>query len=489
MQHLMPRPRRRSSVSVRARKMIATAWMIASLTLPIAGIVAITQGVANLAPGDPTFHTVKAGETLTAIALRYGVSVDEVVQANGLSNPNYLYVGQQLAIPNDAPAGGQIHTIQVGESLSMIARRYGVTVDALVAANGLTNRNSIIAGQKLIISGSTVEQLADAPSLTYTLRRGDSLYRVALIFGVTVDDVLAANHLANPNAIFPGLVLRIPTSPGDVPVAAPGDANAGDPQTGGRTVTVGLGDTLSQIAIRNSVTVDGLIAANGITDPTRIYVGQVLNLPEAGQTARPAPALTAVTHRVVVGQTLTEIALRYGVTVQSLAVANGIINTARIYEGQVLTIPSAQVGSNSIAYASYGAGLCTDVSLLGTGTGYFIRPTRGYITTQEFHPWHPGMDLASDTGTSIFAADSGTVIYAGWNPVGYGNLIILDHGNGWRSYYAHLSKIDVGCGMWIPRASIMGEVGSTGNSTGPHLHFEMLRYGIAVNPEGYIRFP
>src|SRR5687768_17019074 len=168
MQHLMPRPRRRSSVSVRARKMIATAWMIASLALPVAGVVAITQGVANLAPGDPTFHTVQAGETLTGIALRYGVSVDEIVQANGLSNANYLYVGQQLAIPNDVPSGGQIHTVQVGESLSVIARRYGVTVDAVVNANGLTNRNSIIAGQKLTIPGGTVEQLANEPSLTYT---------------------------------------------------------------------------------------------------------------------------------------------------------------------------------------------------------------------------------------------------------------------------------------------------------------------------------
>src|SRR5690349_8147816 len=116
MQHLMPRPRRRSSVSIRARKVIATAWMIAALTLPIAGVIAITRGAVTLAPGDPTFHTVQSGETLTAIALRYGVSVDEIVQANGLANANYLYVGQQLAIPNQTPAGGQIHTVQVGES-------------------------------------------------------------------------------------------------------------------------------------------------------------------------------------------------------------------------------------------------------------------------------------------------------------------------------------------------------------------------------------
>ena len=101
---------------------------------------------------------------------------------------------------------------------------------------------------------------------------------------------------------------------------------------------------------------------------------------------------------------------------------------------------------------------------------------------------HEGLDLAVPTGTPVFAADSGTVVYAGWNPVGYGNLVVLDHGNGWRTYYAHLQSVHVRCGEWLSRGSTIGEIGSTGNSSGPHLHFEMLRFGIAVNPAGYIRF-
>ena len=483
-----PRPRGRRTVSQQVRRIITAAWIIASVALPLAGMVAISQGVVALAPADSITHVVQSGETLTAIALRYGVTVDEIVGANGLANPDRIYVGQTLVIPRHDVAGQLIHTVQAGESLSILARRYGVTVDQIAAANGLADPNRIAVGQQLVIPGG--DAAASIPSGTlYTVRRGDSLYRISLVFGVSVDDLLAANSLASPGAVYPGLALRIPVPAQEIVAAAPGEAVAGAPQTGGRTYTVQFGDTLTRIAVQNGVTVDGIVAANALSSPDRLYVGQVLNLPEPGQTARPAPAQTAVSHRVRAGETLYEIALRYGVTVHALAAANGISNPARIFVGQTLSIPGTQAGTASVQYASVGDGLCSEVELQGAGTGYFIRPTADYIITQEYHPWHPGIDLAADVGTSVFAADGGTVVFAGWNPVGYGNLVVLDHGNGWRTYYAHLSTLFVGCGVWVPRGGILGEVGNTGNSTGPHLHFEMLRFGIAVNPAGYVRFP
>ncbi len=473
--------------------MIAAAWIVASVALPIAGVAAISQGLSALAPGDPFVHEVRAGDTLSAIALRYGVRASEIAAANGLADPNRLYVGQKLVIPREDATGQQVHTVQAGESLSVIARRYGLSIDQIAGANGLADPNRISVGQRLVIPG---EAGASAPpareqpaTMPYTIRRGDSLYRIALIFGLTVDDLLAANTLAGPNAIYPGLVLRIPQPGQEVPSAGPGEANAGQPQTGGRTYIVQRGDTLTTIALKFGVTVDGIAAANALSGPSAIYPGQVLNLPEAGQTARPAPAQTAVFHRVVRGETLSSIALRYGVTVHALAAANGISNPSRIYEGMNLSIPSAQAGSASVQYASLGTGLCGSVELQGTGTGYFVKPTSNYIITQDFHPWHPGIDLALDLGNPVFASDGGTVVFSGWNPAGYGNLVVLDHGNGWRTYYAHLSTVSVNCGDWAPRSTALGEIGSTGNSTGPHLHFEMLRYGIAVNPSGYIRFP
>jgi murein DD-endopeptidase MepM/ murein hydrolase activator NlpD len=282
--------------------------------------------------------------------------------------------------------------------------------------------------------------------------------------------------LLGANAIYPGLVLRIP---------APDQVEAATEQV---THTVQAGETLSEIAIQYDTSVDRIVAANDLVNPARLSIGQVINIPAPGAAARPSEAVTATVHRVQAGETLAEIAIRYGVAPHTLAVANGISTSAELVPGQQLSIPDAQVGINSVAFASVGEGLCEDVELQGTGTGYFTRPVKEYALTQGFHQWHAAVDLAYDLGTPVYAADGGTVVYSGWNPTGYGNLVILDHNNGWRTYYAHLNAIFNGCGEWVGRGDILGEMGNTGNSTGPHLHFEMLRFGTAVNPVGYIRF-
>jgi murein DD-endopeptidase MepM/ murein hydrolase activator NlpD len=468
---------------------MGAAWVAAAFAIPLAGAILIAANLATLSPADQPTYTVQAGDTLTIIAARYGIPVDEIVNANGLSDPNRINIGQVLTIPikNQVTNNQQIHTVRVGESFAMIARRYGLTVDEILAANNLADRNGIFEGQELVIPQITTEPTT-AGSLSYLVQRGDSLYRLSLIFGVSVDDILAANALTSPAGIYPGMDLRIPAPAGQAVQTPPDAGSAPGPSTGGLTYTVHMGDSLSQIAIQYNVTVDGLIAANGLASPDKIYPGQLLNVPEAGQTARPYPAQAATAHIVQTGDTLSAIALRYGVTIHSLAVANGITDPSSIFVGMQLSIPSAQAGSNSVRYASVGSGLCDNPVITQVGTGYFTVPTRNYVLTQAFLPWHSGIDLAGPIGGDVLAADGGTVVFSGWNTAGYGNLIVLDHGNGWRTYYAHLSEIDTECGQWIPRGSIIGKTGSTGNSTGPHLHFEILHFGIAIDPAGYIRF-
>jgi murein DD-endopeptidase MepM/ murein hydrolase activator NlpD len=506
MEHLRPIPRTRKTVSERAQRVISYAWIVASLALPVVGVTMLATSAAPPLDVESASHVVQAGDTMFSIARRYGTTVDVIVQTNGLNDPNLIYVGQVLVIPRAGPGGdGQVYTVQRGDTLALIANRFGQTVDGLAAANNLANPNTIFVGQQLTIpspagaqppAAQPVEQpvisLQPQPEQTlptYALQRGDSLYRISLIYGVTVDDLLSANSLASPNSIYPGLLLRIPV-PAPAVESDPGEAQvSADTSLGtGRSYVVRPGDTLARIAVSFNVTVDGLVAANGLAAPDRIFAGQSLTIPAPGQSARPAPAVTATSHRVQAGETLLAIALRYGVTIHSLAVANNIDNPSRIYAGMVLSIPSAQAGSNSVRYASVGAGLCTDAQPERAGTGYFIRPVRGYQISQYYHALHPGIDLALPTGSPVYAADSGTVVFAGWNTAGYGYLIVLDHGNGWRTYYAHLSSVDVDCGDQVSRGGIIGATGSTGNSTGPHLHFEMLRFGLAINPAGYIRF-
>ncbi|MCX6372704.1 MAG: M23 family metallopeptidase [Actinobacteria bacterium] len=117
---------------------------------------------------------------------------------------------------------------------------------------------------------------------------------------------------------------------------------------------------------------------------------------------------------------------------------------------------------------------------VGSPFGWRIHPILGY------RKFHTGIDLGVAYGTPIHAADSGTVIYATWMG-GYGNVIIIDHGRGISTLYAHQSSLAVGTGTRVVRGQVIGYVGSTGFSTGPHLHFEVRVNGNPVDPMGYLR--
>jgi murein DD-endopeptidase MepM/ murein hydrolase activator NlpD len=136
------------------------------------------------------------------------------------------------------------------------------------------------------------------------------------------------------------------------------------------------------------------------------------------------------------------------------------------------------------------AGSCAAGIHGGGGTGGWIPPVSSYTVTQPFAPWHSGMDLANVIGTPVHAADTGVVIYSGWVPQnwGYGQLVVLDHGNNWTTYYAHLNSINVGCGQTVPRGGLIGAIGTTGNSNGPHLHFEMRWNHVPDNPANNMGF-
>lgn len=472
----------------RIRRLLSALWMVSSLALPVVGAAALRGVFLPTYDPDPTVHVVRQGETLLEIAYRYGVTVDQLVRANGLTSPSRIYVGQRIVIPRPGPGEDmQVHSVQAGESLAMIALRYGVTVEQIISTNNLPDRNQIAAGQELVIPGTLDRYSSTEDDTEYVVQPGDSLHRISVLFGISVDDLIAANRLPGAGGIYPGLALRIPS--GALTPLTDGES-AGTASAQPDIYTVRPGDTLATIALRHDVTVDGLVVANGLDGSRRIFAGQSLRIPESGAAARPEPQQTATSHRVQEGETLAEIALKYAVTVHALAAANGIRNLARIAPGTVLSIPSALAGTNSVRYATTGSGLCedTEIEVEQVGSGYFAQPLRGYQFTQKFHQFHPGVDLAADIGDPVYAADSGVVVFDGWNPYGYGNLLVLDHGNGWRTYYGHLSRIVAGCGDRVSRGEIIAEVGNTGNSTGPHLHFEILRFGIAVNPEGYLKF-
>ncbi len=109
-----------------------------------------------------------------------------------------------------------------------------------------------------------------------------------------------------------------------------------------------------------------------------------------------------------------------------------------------------------------------------------------YDLGQPLWSGHNGIDIGAGIGSALFAADSGTVVYAGWLDGGYGNFVMIDHGNGFTTWYEHLEFINVNCGDNVFQGSVIGTAGSTGNSTGAHLHFEIRYGGMPVNPWDYL---
>jgi murein DD-endopeptidase MepM/ murein hydrolase activator NlpD len=126
-------------------------------------------------------------------------------------------------------------------------------------------------------------------------------------------------------------------------------------------------------------------------------------------------------------------------------------------------------------WASAGAGACLmTISSAAKGTRYFGWPTDSHwICGNNYTSYHHGIDLYVEIGQNVYASDTGVVVFSGWSNWGYGNLIVIDHGNDFQTVYAHLSFIYAGCGAEVLKGQVIGLGGSTGNSTGPHLHFEI----------------
>jgi len=150
--------------------------------------------------------------------------------------------------------------------------------------------------------------------------------------------------------------------------------------------------------------------------------------------------------------------------------------------------PPAISRNNPAAAAYYGSGYCGDIYEGAIGVGTFVWPTVARtLSGYDYSGIHRGIDIAGAEGNAVYAVDSGVVVFSGWSEYGYGNLIVIDHGTGWQSAYGHLSAAAVTCGQNVAQGSYIGAIGSTGRSTGPHLHFELQSeiYG-KVNPWDFL---
>lgn len=262
------------------------------------------------------------------------------------------------------------------------------------------------------------------------------------------------------------------------------------------TYTVERGDSLFAIADNFGLKPETILWGNFETlqdNPHTLQPGQELNI----------LPLNGTYHKWREGENLFRVADYYGVDPLEIVQYPG--NHLDIYDfdlddpsfelGQMLIVPGGErelvdygppaITRNDPAIAAtYGPGHCGTIYTGAVGVGVFIWPTTerwlsGYRYTP---PIHPAIDIAGNIGNQVWAADSGVVVYAGWSNYGYGNLVVIDHGNGWQTLYAHLNNIFVGCGQSVFQGDVIGALGTTGNSSGAHLHFEMIYFGSKPNP-------
>lgn len=263
--------------------------------------------------------------------------------------------------------------------------------------------------------------------------------------------------------------------------------------------TIVEGDTIFSIAERYGLAPESIAWANDRSIIGNLRPGQVINiLPVDG-----------VYHTTIGSRTIAEIAASYGISDPYLIIDSeynnlfGASPDTVLPSGTQIVIPGgvaeqiswnpvvereggdSQSGGSFVSFAPGEAGSCGRVA--NVGGSFWASPIDSYSFVRGFTSWHTGVDLSAQVGTPVKAANGGVVIFAGWNSWGYGNTIVLSHGP-FTTLYGHLSSINVGCGQVVSAGQFIGGVGSSGNSSGPHLHFEIRYLDQPQNPTATIPF-
>jgi len=255
--------------------------------------------------------------------------------------------------------------------------------------------------------------------------------------------------------------------------------------------TIQEGDSVDSIAAAFGLNPAYILWNNQLADADLLLVGETIVIPSAD----------GILYQVTVGDTLGEVALAYQVSLESITGygPNGLISADSVIEGMVLLLPGAvppvapepvyvaedpiydDVGGAPIAAAA-------PVPQAPAPSYGYVWPAYGNITTYFMEYGHKGIDIDGfgQYGAPIAAAATGQVVLAAWSDYGLGYHVIVDHGDGMRTVYAHLSEIWVSQGQYVGQGEAIGALGSTGYSTGPHLHFEMHYYGSPVDPLAYL---
>jgi murein DD-endopeptidase MepM/ murein hydrolase activator NlpD len=449
------------------------------LSLLLTGLLALPVRAATAQEESAgPIYVVSEGDTLSGIARRFGVTVDDLVSANGLSNANALLVGDRLVIPGLEGITGILETAPVGagETLRSLSRVYRIPQGLLIRLNRLVSPNELYVSSSLVV---TRNQLIPDPYRA-NLGPGGTLLETAVRTGSNPWALSHGNGLDDLYAVQPGEVLVV-DRPGDGgPAALP------RPITG---ITIGPAFQGETVVIR--IEADGPLTISGSLGPYFL----AFNATGAGGYV----SLQGI-HALLDPEMLAldlEIELSDG-SVYGYAQALRLYGRDYIFETisvpPALIDPETNAAENELLQPYFEA-----VTPEKMWTGLFAVPSpfddcinstfgnRRSYNGSAFTYYHAGVDFCGGTGVEIFAPAEGVVVFTAPLEV-RGNFTIIDHGWGIFSTFSHQSEILVDVGDRVETGQVVGLIGSTGRSTGPHLHFEVWVHGVAVNPLDWLEF-
>jgi murein DD-endopeptidase MepM/ murein hydrolase activator NlpD len=459
-----------------ARRRVFLLAIALSLLVLSGTVQASTDDGRRPQPAGPTqegFHIVQRGETLFSIAQRYGSTVDAFAHTNGLSDPTRIYVGQWLKIPFTGefeidPLSTVAYVVQPTDTLADVARRHGTCWEALARVNGLLSPDILYAGQ--VIQVPPTDPAGGLTGAPHVVSNGETLFGIALRHDVSPRTLITANQVVNPALLYAGQQLLIP---GEGPGRLPAPLVSVDVQP----LPVSQGGTLVlEVRTTHPATLSGSVFGGTIrfTEEDGVYYGL------AGVHVFTEPGLYELTIQAADDNgRSTEVN------------ADVVVESAHFGYERIKASPSLLDPAVVAAERERINALRSTFTERRGWASILQRPSGGtissYFGTQRayndgpYTSYHGGVDLRGPTGTPVYAPADGTVVLA--EPLTVrGNALVLDHGWGMLTGYWHLSKIEVEVGQYIQKGDLIARIGSTGLSTGSHLHWEMWVGGVNVNP-------
>ena len=490
---------------MRLYRLIYVVWLVLWASISV-------QAVAQDGDESVTIHVIQRGENLFRISLQYGVTVDDLAALNGIVDPSNIKVGDRLLVPRNEGtivAVPATHTVQPGETLRSIAQFYGLDTEELAARNQVANPNRIYVGQVLQLAPGTpvpteqppvIEEPVDiAPvplesvtseenetqSLIHIVRQGETLFRIARQYGLTVNELVKANSIADPTRIYAGQELVIP--------------GLESPE-----LALDLPAPFTNIEVAPLVVVEGKTARFRVRTAVPVTLHATFldrNLNIVSDTER-------TVHTILQG-----IPLFTNSGIYPLHFAAADVNSGAVTEFEFnLEVIGGPYGREYIQLLAGRGGLLdpmveeTEMNLLNnimspfTETRYFDGPmglpaaatiispfgTRRSYNNGPFDRFHSGTDFAGAPGTPVLATAAGQVVLVDALNV-RGNATIIDHGWGVYTGYWHQSEQYVHVGDMVTTGQVIGTIGATGRVTGAHLHWELWVGGVPVDPMQWVR--